>query len=179
MAVKHEQAVRSGVVKTGVWMMLVCSGLASQSMAGQYNLCIDGNGRHSYTEAPCPGGQKAIVRQYESMPASKPEDSAARISTDNPQYIEVRDSNRQRELERRLLQLQRQLADSEQKMAAELTPLQEQRDGIAGNNAGNRRAAVDVNIQSTRARYQQYHDYLSKQMAEVTAEMAALKAKSQ
>lgn len=171
-----------------LWLtsLMVMTGalVAPAALAGQYNLCIDASGRHSYTQDPCPTGQKSIVRQYESTPppkaddSSKPADTTNRISTENPQYQAVRDGNRQRELERRLLQLQRQLADSEQKMAAELQPMEADRDAIAGNNKTNRRAVVELSIADTRSRYQKYQDYVRSQIDEVNKELAALKARN-
>lgn len=148
------------------------------AMAGQYHVCTDANGNKLFSETPCPKTySNSEVREYQASGQNHEVDVKVldpRLNEDNALYQEMKANNRRLELERKIVSAEKHLKQQSEAMQAELAPLVKTRNGLAGPNANNRRAAMDIEIQQVKDRYFDDMNRTSDSIKEMKAELQSL-----
>ena len=147
--------------------------------AASYYECVDGNGRKLFSQSPCPGNYKDEKKhEYQTHKQGVSLTGSAagerEISTDNADYQSMRDNNRRLELRRNINRLQQQLDTLEADRDNRIASMNNTLEGIAGNNAGNRRALVELQISREEQKYEQRIEKLRGELKGYTAEMEGL-----
>jgi hypothetical protein len=150
-------------------LLLTLTGI-SHAGSGSYHVCTNAKGQKLFTQDPCPDGQAAEVKNYSVSEGLPPADQ--RISTDNPVYVQMRDSNRRAELERTIKKNEKGLSKLEQQMNTELAELK-RKSGYANNNLAGAtyRQGLATEMQAVTDRYkvqiQTRQDELNRQRDEL------------
>jgi hypothetical protein len=116
-------------------LLLALASFHAVAGSGSYHVCTDAKGQKLFTQDPCPNGQAAEVKRY-SVSNTTPAPASAsdnRLSTDNPAYIKMRDSNRRAELERAIKKNEKEISKLQQQLDTELAGLKIKQ-GQANNN---------------------------------------------
>ena len=161
------------------WMCVVGCLLSLDALAGSYYECVDASGRKLFSQSPCPADQNEKKHSYKSdkqgigLTAGSGE-ADREISTDNASYQTMRDNNRRLELKRNINRTQQKLESLEADRDNRIASMNETLQGIAGNNAANRRAVVQQQIDKETHKYQQRIEKLTNELKGYTSEMAGL-----
>lgn len=118
-------------MKILIAVALMSLSVAATAGSGSYHVCTDAKGQKLFTQEPCPDGQAAEVKSYSVTDAAAAPDN--RLSTENPAYQKLRDSNRRAELERAIKKNEKELGKLEQQMNTELAALR-RKSSYANNN---------------------------------------------
>lgn len=167
---------------TGVARVVILLLLSQALWAGEYYVCTDANGKKLFSQTPCPAGYPSSQSQHYDVPANTgvslspaAADAGERsISVDNQGLQEMTTNNRRIELQRKLAQAQQALTQLSQRQAEVLTPLEQTRDGIAGNNANNRRQQVKDQIIAKKAEFDDEREVLNNSIAAYRTELDQL-----
>lgn len=116
-------------------LLLALASFHAVAGSGSYHVCTDAKGQKLFTQDPCPNGQAAEVKHYSVTNTAPAPDAASdnRLSTDNPAYIKMRDSNRRAELERAIKKSEKEISKLQQQLDTELAGLKVKQ-GQANNN---------------------------------------------
>ncbi|WP_221795210.1 hypothetical protein [Oceanobacter mangrovi] len=163
-------------------VVLTCLGVSSLSAwAGNYYVCLDAHGGKLFTQDTCPPGytlqqQRSYDTQTQGvrLNANDPSASDRNISDANEHLQELERNNRKLKLQRELRENTYKLDTLKKDLANRLDSLQQTHDGIAGNNAENRRAAVSEQITSLQQEYQSKISQLSAQITTQQKELDSL-----
>lgn len=144
---------------------------------GRYFVCTDAGGAKSFQEQPCAAGKRSEIRHYDKAPAVN---AAPRLTTSNPAYQDLRNSNRQLELQRHIRQGEYNLRTIELRRNSELKALRSKKQQANNNLAGAVwEQSISAEMQAVNARYDAMLRTEQQQLDQLRNELASLRPVAQ
>jgi len=180
MNVADIAAVRTTLL-SGLGVAALLFGSPVLAGSGSYFVCVDDKGKKLFSQSPCPDSHQQLQeRDYavESNGVGLIENTGGerQLSKNNTLLKEMEANNRRLELNRKISQTSHRLDGLKADRDNRLSSMQTTLESIAGNNAHNRRAAVQQQIDSLSQSYDSKISRLESQLDDYNGELKRLLA---